>query len=153
MGHCVRSWRWRDLEIHVGQRLGKDSRSTSLRRLMEGDPERPAAPLVWEPPWPGSSLRPFGAKQSIHSLCLWQFWECLEKQGYRLKTSSTSITRERQWVVGKRVVIDLFIVQANVLLKKERKARRVTVTGGGNIYWVKVRNKIVFVFFSFREGS
>jgi len=56
---------WRVLEIHVDQHRGKDEHQTSVWRLTEGDPERPAAPLVWEPPWHGGSLCPFGAIQSI----------------------------------------------------------------------------------------
>ena len=50
VGQGGRTRRWRGLEIHVDQLRGKDGRRTSIRRLMEGDPERPAAPLVWEPP-------------------------------------------------------------------------------------------------------
>ena len=54
---------------------------------MEGDPERPAAHLVWD----GGSLRPFDSIQSIDRLYPWQFWKCHEKSGYKLKTSTTTI--------------------------------------------------------------
>jgi len=64
----------------VGQHRGKDGRWTSVHRLTEGDPERPAAPLVPEVPWHGGSLRPFDAIHSIDRFHLWQFWKCHENQ-------------------------------------------------------------------------
>ena len=69
---------------------GKDGRHTSVLRLTENDPERPAAPLVWEPSWHEGSLRPFGAIQSIDRPYLYTInwgtvsvtvWECHEKNG------------------------------------------------------------------------
>jgi len=121
--------RRRGLEIHVGQHRGKDGRRTSVRRLMEGDPERPAAPLVWEPPCHGDSRRPLGAIQSIDRLYLWQFWEY---QGYKLKNSATTITRGDRTVVETCVVVGLCHVQASlsILLKKKKESQRREYTLG-----------------------
>jgi hypothetical protein len=72
---------WRGLEIHVGQHRTKDGHWTSVWRLTEDGPERPTAPLVWEPPLHGISLRLFGAIQSIDRLYLWNIGNVMKTQG------------------------------------------------------------------------
>jgi len=60
--------RWRGLKFHVGRHRGKDSHQTSVRLLTEGDPEHPAALLVWRSLYSGDTLRFISAIQSIDRL-------------------------------------------------------------------------------------
>ena len=80
VGDGGRPRRWRGLEIHVDQYRGKNSRRTSVRRLTEGNPERPATPLAWEPPWPGGSLRPFGANSQLRDCICDNFGNVMKNQ-------------------------------------------------------------------------
>jgi len=134
----------------VGQHRGKDGRWTSVHRLTEGDPERPAAPLVPEVSWHGGSLRPFDAIHSIDRFHLWQFWKCHENQTIDWRPLQ-QLSHEDISELLRRVLLLSYSVFRQVWvyywLEKEKERHR-----GGDTHWIKVRNKSVFIFFSFHEG-